>query len=108
MTKHTNMTQTGGRWMSEFTDKWMADHRRHQQEAAAKRRAEWREDHTDIPDLEFSPPDCPICWETTDFDDGWFTCEACDVAWPENGYGHLACHADGSRFARPTTGEPEG
>jgi hypothetical protein len=42
-----------------------------------------------IPDLEFSTPDCPICYRATDFDDG-FSCDVCKVTWPSNGYGHDA------------------
>jgi len=39
-----------------------------------------------IPDLEFLPPDCPICGEGTDYADGeLFQCERCEVFWQRDG-----------------------
>ena len=90
------------------TDTILDDMMRRQQEAAAERRAEWQGGPTDIPDLDFYPPDCPICYLMTDFDDGWFTCKGCDISWPDNGYGSQACRADGSKIASPIPTPVEG
>jgi len=90
---------------TDVVDKYLQDFERRRQEVAEQMRTEWRADHEDIPDLEFCPPDCPICGLETDYEDGYFTCDGCDVAWPENGYGHQACHADGTKFASK---QPEG
>jgi hypothetical protein len=80
------------------TEKLIQDWQQRRDKAAAQRRTEWRADHTDIPDLEFRTPDCPICDLETEYEDGYFTCWPCDVSWLDNGYGHQASHADGSEF----------
>jgi hypothetical protein len=82
------------------------DMEKRKQDSAERQRAEWHAHHEDIPDLDFCPPDCPICWLMTEYEDGYFTCWGCDVSWPNNGYGHQACHADGTKFA-PTHQEQE-
>ena len=87
--------------MDDTTTKFIDDWQKRRGAEAERRRTEWRADHTDIPDLDFAPPDCPICDRMTDYEDGYFICEGCDVAWPDNGYGSQACHANGSRFAAP-------
>jgi len=34
------------------------------------------------PPLEFQPPDCPMCWDTTSVDpDGCLYCESCGAYW---------------------------
>lgn len=59
--------------------------------AAAKRLSEAHFAETEaIPDLEFLTPDCPVCSESTEVDDGWFLCMVCEVTWPSSGYGHEA------------------
>ena len=40
-----------------------------------------------IPDLDFRPPDCPICLEETTAEDGDFLCDVCRIHWPSNRYG---------------------
>lgn len=79
---------------------YLEEFEKRQREAADQRRKEWFADHRDIPDLDFFPPDCSICWVMTEYDDGYFTCNGCDVSWPQNGYGHQAVRADGSDIAR--------
>ena len=80
---------------------YLDDFERRQREAAAARRKEHFATTREVPDLEFFPPDCPICWLMTDVvDDGWLTCEGCDLSWPPNGYGNEALRSDGSEIAR--------
>lgn len=68
-----------------------AEQLRQRQEAEAKeRRLDWWVDHTDIPDLEFLTPECPICGLPTTAEDGGFICDPCHVHWKGNGYGHEA------------------
>jgi len=42
---------------------------------------------TKIPDLCFSPPDCPKCDATLYFDGEGFDCQYCAIKWPGNGRG---------------------
>ena len=64
--------------------------RRRQVEAAAERRDEFFATRTDIPDLEFLTPECPVCGEYTTTEDDGFLCDGCRIAWRRNGYGHEA------------------
>lgn len=61
-----------------------------QRELRDERRAEFFAERDDIPDLEFLTPDCSVCGRYTEFDDGWFSCPECLIAWPRSGYGHQA------------------
>jgi hypothetical protein len=71
---------------------WWEERRRHRIANAERLAAAWRAENPerDYPDLDFSPPDCPMCLEETRYEDGSFICDVCDVLWPSNGYGHQA------------------
>ena len=72
------------------TRAWLAEVDRKRIEAAEKLSEAHFAETEKIPDLEFLPPDCPVCFEATEFDDDRFVCEVCRVAWPSNGYGSQA------------------
>lgn len=38
-----------------------------------------------LPDLEFQPPDCPLCGEETNPVDDCFDCESCNLSWDRHG-----------------------
>lgn len=68
----------------------MESYQTRQRELRAERRAEFAAERSDVPDLEFLTPECPICGLGTTFDDGSFECEECRIVWPRSGYGHEA------------------
>jgi hypothetical protein len=73
------------------TATWMRERERRLRKAAEEMSAEhFGQPDATIPDLEFSTPDCPICLQATDFDDGVFVCDVCHIGWPRSGYGRDA------------------
>lgn len=71
---------------------WMREKEARDREAREQRRNEFFvvDGRTDIPDLEFLTPDCPVCGLYTVAEDGQFICEECGIVWPGSGYGHEA------------------
>lgn len=72
------------------TRSWWEEHERQRRGTHEEASAAFFATRSDIPDLEFLPPDCSICECPTDYDDGWFYCDVCRVHWPSTGYGHQA------------------
>lgn len=81
---------------------WWAQEQKRRERYFAEQSAEFfaavEDDDDTVPDLEFNTPFCSICTRPTDFDDGQFYCETCNVGWPSSGYGSDASvyDADGN------------
>lgn len=74
---------------------WLAERQRDRIKGAERLSAAWFADRDEdvreiLPSLEFNTPDCPVCLESTMFDDDVFICEVCGIVWPRSGYGQDA------------------